>query len=105
VPYDAAWPTRAAGELRRLADALGPVARRLEHAGSTAVPGLAAKPILDLQLSVDEIDDQTRYVTAIERLGYLLGEDPASPDHHFFGMPRRTAALASPARVRHGERA
>jgi GrpB-like predicted nucleotidyltransferase (UPF0157 family) len=87
VPYDPAWPTRATGELRRLADALGAVARRLEHVGSTAVPGLAAKPIVDLQLSVDEIDDQTLYVTAIERLGYVFGEDPASPDYHFFGKP------------------
>jgi GrpB-like predicted nucleotidyltransferase (UPF0157 family) len=105
VPYDPAWPTRATGELRRLADALGAVARRLEHVGSTAVPGLAAKPIVDLQLSVDEIDDQTLYVTAIERLGYVFGEDPASPDYHFLRKARRTAALASPARVRHGERA
>lgn len=87
MPYDPAWPTRAAAELQRLADALGPVARRLEHVGSTAVPGLAAKPILDLQLSVDEIDDQKHYVTAIERLGYVFGEDPASSDYHFFGKP------------------
>ena len=52
VPYDPSWPALADAELQRLADALGPVARRLEHVGSTAVPGLAAKPVIDLQVSV-----------------------------------------------------
>jgi GrpB-like predicted nucleotidyltransferase (UPF0157 family) len=52
VEYDPAWAAQAHEELRRLKEALGPVAVRLEHVGSTAVPGLAAKPILDLQLSV-----------------------------------------------------
>jgi GrpB-like predicted nucleotidyltransferase (UPF0157 family) len=87
VPYDPAWPTLAADELRRLAHALGPVATRLEHVGSTAVPGLAAKPIIDLQLSVDRIGEQSRYVAPLERLGYMLAEDRASPDCRFFGKP------------------
>lgn len=58
---------RADAELRRIRHALGDVAVRLEHVGSTAVPGLAAKPILDLQLSVAAIEPRARYVEPLER--------------------------------------
>jgi GrpB-like predicted nucleotidyltransferase (UPF0157 family) len=87
VEYDAAWPARAAQELERIGRALGPVAERLEHVGSTAVPGLAAKPILDLQLSVAAIEPRGRYVEPLERLGYLFVPAPESPDYHFFAKP------------------
>jgi GrpB-like predicted nucleotidyltransferase (UPF0157 family) len=60
---------------------------RLEHVGSTAVPGLAAKPILDLQLSVASTEPSAAYVEPLEGLGYLFAPDPASPDFHFFGKP------------------
>ena len=55
--------------------------------GSTAVPGLAAKPILDLQLSVAAIEPRAPYVEALERLGYLFAPAPESPDYHFFARP------------------
>jgi GrpB-like predicted nucleotidyltransferase (UPF0157 family) len=87
VAYDADWPVRAAAELHRIEEALGAVAARLEHIGSTAVPGLAAKPILDLQVSVVAIEQQVGYVGALERLGYLFVAAPQSPDQHFFAMP------------------
>lgn len=61
---------------------------RLEHVGSTAVPGLAAKPVLDLQLSVAEIERTARFLGPLEQLGYLFVPDPASPDYHFFAKPR-----------------
>jgi GrpB-like predicted nucleotidyltransferase (UPF0157 family) len=87
VDYDPAWPGLAGAELLRIGEALGPVAVRLEHVGSTAVPGLAAKPIVDLQVSVDALEPQERYVAPLERLGYLFVPAPESPDHHFFGRP------------------
>jgi len=87
VDYDPAWPALAEQELRHSAEALGDVAVRLEHVGSTAVPGLAAKPILDLQLSVDAIEPAERYVEPLERLGYLFVPAPESPDYHFFAKP------------------
>jgi GrpB-like predicted nucleotidyltransferase (UPF0157 family) len=87
VEHDPEWVVRAQDELRRLTEALGPVAVRLEHVGSTAVPGLAAKPILDLQLSVASIDSSRLYVPPLEGLGYLFVPDPGSPDFHFFGKP------------------
>jgi GrpB-like predicted nucleotidyltransferase (UPF0157 family) len=87
VAYDPAWPAMAAAELRRIKDALGALAVRVEHVGSTAVPGLAAKPIVDLQISVDRVEPRQRYVEPLERLGYLFAPAPESPDHHFFGKP------------------
>jgi GrpB-like predicted nucleotidyltransferase (UPF0157 family) len=87
VAHDPAWPAQAARELQRVRGALGAVAVRLEHVGSTAVPGLAAKPILDLQLSVADVARRELYVEALERLGYLFAEAPESPDLHFFARP------------------
>ncbi|WP_445149403.1 GrpB family protein [Baekduia sp. Peel2402] len=87
VEYDRAWPALAERELRRIEEAVGDAVVRVEHVGSTAVPGLAAKPIVDLQLSVDAIEPQERYVVALVGLGYLFAPAPESPDYHFFGKP------------------
>jgi GrpB-like predicted nucleotidyltransferase (UPF0157 family) len=87
VDYDPEWPARARRELRRIGDALGSVAARLEHVGSTAVPGLAAKPILDLQLSVAAVEPRDAYVGPLEQLGYLFVPAPEAPDYHFFARP------------------
>ena len=87
VEYDSAWPALAEAEMRAIEDALGDIAERVEHVGSTAVPGLAAKPILDLQLSVKAIEPRDRYVGPLERLGYLFVPDPESPDYHLFAKP------------------
>jgi GrpB-like predicted nucleotidyltransferase (UPF0157 family) len=54
VDHDPAWSQRFATHARRIRDALGATARRIEHIGSTAVPGLAAKPIIDILLVVDD---------------------------------------------------
>ena len=87
VDYDPSWPVLAAEELRRIGEALGPAAACLEHVGSTAVPGLAAKPILDLQLSVGGLEPRARYVEPLERLGYMFVPAPEAPDYHFFAKP------------------
>jgi GrpB-like predicted nucleotidyltransferase (UPF0157 family) len=87
VEYDPAWAESAGGEMARIVGAVGEAVVRLDHVGSTAVPGLAAKPIVDLQLSVADIDARSLYVGALEGLGYLFAPDPASPDFHFFGLP------------------
>lgn len=87
VEHDRRWAERAAVELSRVERALGRLATRLEHVGSTAVPGLAAKPILDLQISVTAMDPRTAYLEPLERLGYLFVPDPDSPDFHLFAKP------------------
>jgi GrpB-like predicted nucleotidyltransferase (UPF0157 family) len=87
VDYDPAWPELAAAEMARVEAALGELAVRTEHVGSTAVPGMAAKPIVDLQVAVAEIRPTDPYAGPLEGLGYLFAPDPDSPDFHFFGKP------------------
>ncbi len=53
--YDPAWPTAFQAEARRIEETVGPIAMRIEHIGSTSVPGLAAKPIIDIQVSVWQV--------------------------------------------------
>ncbi|MCX4834164.1 GrpB family protein [Streptomyces sp. NBC_01016] len=72
VAYDPAWPVAFERERRRIVDAVGPVVRRVDHVGSTAVPGLVAKPIIDIDLSVPDADGEDAYLPALERVGYVL---------------------------------
>jgi GrpB-like predicted nucleotidyltransferase (UPF0157 family) len=87
VDYDPAWPQLAAAEIGRIEAALGALAARVDHVGSTAVPGMAAKPIVDLQASVTAIEATERYAAPLAALGYLHAPDPDSPAFHFFGKP------------------
>jgi GrpB-like predicted nucleotidyltransferase (UPF0157 family) len=70
-PYDPDWPTMFAAEKTRLEQALGARARRIEHHGSTAVPGLAAKPIIDIQVSVEALERLDVFIAALSPLGYV----------------------------------
>src|SRR5262245_48199366 len=87
VDYDPKWPAMLEIEKRRLHDALGDVAVRIEHIGSTAVPGLAAKPIIDIDVYVRAIEPMARYREPLEALGYVFKFDPETPRLHFFGYP------------------
>ena len=72
VDYDEAWPGRFEVERTRIDQALANVPHRVVHVGSTAVRGLSAKPIVDLQLSVSEVEDEGSYLPALETAGYVL---------------------------------
>lgn len=72
VPYDPGWPDRFVALRDRLAAALGPVARRIDHIGSTAVPGLAAKDVIDIQVAVPDQADLDAYRGPIESTGIGL---------------------------------
>jgi GrpB-like predicted nucleotidyltransferase (UPF0157 family) len=87
VPYDDGWPRRFALESERLWRALAAVATRIDHVGSTAVPGLAAKPIIDIQVSVSSLEPVDAYIRPLEALGYLYVFNPEMPDFPFFGKP------------------
>lgn len=82
VPYDPAWPLRF-GELEaRIREALGPAALDVEHMGSTAVPGLAAKPVIDIDLTVADPTLEGAYVPALEAIGYVLAlREPSWHQH------------------------
>lgn len=86
--YDARWPDRFASEAARIAPALGERALRLEHVGSTSVPGLAAKPVVDILLEVSDSSDEAAYVPALESAGYVLRiREPAWHGHRLFKRP------------------
>jgi GrpB-like predicted nucleotidyltransferase (UPF0157 family) len=84
--YDPAWPARFELERERIARALGATALRIEHVGSTAVPGLAAKPIVDIVVAVDDPADGS-IVAAMEAAGYELRV--REPGHRMFRTPER----------------
>lgn len=71
VPYDPAWPHRFQTLAGRLREALGPVAVRIDHIGSTSVPGLAAKPIVDVQISVAAFEPLDAFRLPLERVGLV----------------------------------
>lgn len=78
VRYDLAWPGRFNQLATQLRSALGATARRIDHIGSTAVPGLDAKPVIDIQISVGDLEPVNDYGVALASLGYVFR--PNNPD-------------------------
>lgn len=88
VDYDPRWPTLFGVEATRVAEALGSLARAVEHYGSTSVPGLAAKPILDLIVGTDQFGDPAPFTTRLEPLGYEYAHWAGVAGHQVFGRGR-----------------
>jgi GrpB-like predicted nucleotidyltransferase (UPF0157 family) len=70
APYDSAWPSTFVAEAERISRAFGEHALRIEHVGSTSVPGLAAKPVIDIQVSVLSLEPRAYYQRLLVDLGY-----------------------------------
>jgi len=70
--YNPLWPVLFNQEATRIRNALGNRARQIHHVGSTAIPGLCAKPIIDILLVVADASDELAYVSDLELLGYTL---------------------------------
>jgi GrpB-like predicted nucleotidyltransferase (UPF0157 family) len=88
VDADPAWPRLFAREASRICEALGERVLLLEHVGSTAVPGLAAKPRIDILLVVADSADEPAYVPALEGAGYMLRiREPDWYQHRVFKGP------------------
>ena len=97
APYDPAWPAWYEAEAAKIRAALGERALMLEHVGSTSIPGIPAKPVLDVLLAVADSADEAAYVPALVAHGYRLhirepdweqhrllkGQDPAVNLHVF----------------------
>jgi GrpB-like predicted nucleotidyltransferase (UPF0157 family) len=85
VDYDRDWPLRFRREEDKIRAALGDAAMQIEHAGSTSVPGLAAKPIIDIVLVVADSADEDAYVPALEAAGYVMRiREPDWFEHRMF---------------------
>lgn len=93
VPYDPAWPAGFDCEAARLREALGPAILDVEHVGSTAVPGLAAKPIIDMMLVVEDFDAARPLVRVIEELGYWYCGENGIPRRHYFTREDQSGAV------------
>lgn len=72
VDYDPEWPERFGRLTQFIRHAVGSKALSVEHIGSTAVPGLAAKPIIDILLTVHDVADEAGYVAPLEGAGFVL---------------------------------
>jgi GrpB-like predicted nucleotidyltransferase (UPF0157 family)/enamine deaminase RidA (YjgF/YER057c/UK114 family) len=87
VPYDPAWPAAFGAEASRIRRVLGAMALRIDHHGSTAVPGLAAKPIIDIQVSVASLQPLTAFVAPLATIGYTHVPHPDDAICPFFHRP------------------
>ncbi len=86
--YDPDWPRLFDREAARIRSILGDRVVRLEHVGSTSVPGLAAKPIIDIVLAVPDSSDESTYLPALEAAGYVLRiREPEWFEHRVFKGP------------------
>jgi GrpB-like predicted nucleotidyltransferase (UPF0157 family) len=88
--YDPDWPKKFEQHSKRIADALGDTALRIEHIGSTSVPGLAAKPIIDILVVVQNSADESAYLAQLEAAGYVLRvREPEWNEHRMFRTPEK----------------
>jgi len=90
APYDPAWPDLFAREEARIRSLLGGRIVRLEHTGSTSVPGLSAKPIIDITMLVADVSAEDAWIPDLEAGGYRLvirEREPDWYDHRVFKGP------------------
>jgi len=76
APYDQDWPRQFDAEAETLGAALGALALRIEHVGSTSIFGLEAKPIIDIQISVASLERLEAFATALASVDYVHVPDP-----------------------------
>ncbi|MPZ98769.1 MAG: GrpB family protein [Dehalococcoidia bacterium] len=91
VPYHPAWPAAFEAYAAEMRDACGDLLVTVEHIGSTAVPGLDAKPVIDLMPGVANHEDARRCIEPLERLGLRYRGENGIPLRYYFndGVPRR----------------
>ena len=87
VEHDPAWPAAYERERALIARALGDHMLGIEHVGSTAVPGLGAKPIIDITVGVRDLADGERCVGPLEELGYEYRGEAGIPGRLYFSKP------------------
>jgi GrpB-like predicted nucleotidyltransferase (UPF0157 family) len=94
VDYQPGWVDRFEAERTRIRSALDERALQIEHIGSTSVPGLAAKPIIDICLVVADSSDEASYLPDLESAGYELRvREPDWHEHRMFRTPERDVHL------------
>lgn len=90
VSYDPDWPRQFQRHAARIVEALGDMAWRIEHIGSTSVAGLGAKPIIDILVVVDNPANEGLYLPRMLAAGYELRvREPDFEEHRMFRTPER----------------
>lgn len=84
IAYDPSWPALFQALAVDLRGALGSVARRIDHIGSTSIPGLAAKPVIDIQISVGSFKPVAAFRIPLEGLGYRFRADNRERTKRYF---------------------
>lgn len=93
-PYQESWPETFIQVASRIESALDSSALKLEHVGSTSVPGLAAKPIIDVLLEVSDPSDEAAYVPQLESLGFvLIFRQPKWHGHRFLAISEQETEI------------
>jgi GrpB-like predicted nucleotidyltransferase (UPF0157 family) len=87
IAHGERWPTLFAAQASALRESLADAALRIDHIGSTAVPGLAAKPIIDVQISVAAFEPLDAFRAPLERLGYVFRADNTERTKRYFREP------------------
>lgn len=94
VDYDQSWPAQFEAHQTTIRAALGAVALAIHHIGSTSVPGLAAKSVIDIMLVVANSADEPSYVPALEAAGYVLRiREPEFDEHRMLWTPEQDMHL------------
>lgn len=87
IEYDPIWPDKFSRVYQRIQRALGDRALAIEHIGSTSVPGLPAKAVIDIDLVIADPTHEVEYVPALEAAGFqFVFREPFWYDHRFFGL-------------------
>lgn len=84
LPYQSGWKELYAREAERLLGAFGEQVLGIEHIGSTSIPGMMAKPIIDIMLAVESMRQATELIPAVEALGYIYRPLDIIPERRFF---------------------
>lgn len=90
VDYNANWSNQYEQEKQQVLLALGNTVTNIQHIGSTSVPGLAAKPVIDMLLGLSQIPPLPKQISNLEAIGYRYYGELGIPGRHYFrkGMPR-----------------
>ena len=102
APYDPAWPDAFERERAAILGALGDLVFAIEHVGSTSVPGLGAKPIIDIMIGLRGLADHARCVPPLQAVGYLHKGEHGIPGRHYFRRPVRGPRTHQIHMVEHG---
>ncbi len=87
VPYQSDWPEKFAIEKENLKKVFGEAALEIEHIGSTSIPGLAAKPIIDIVVMIEDYRQAARFAPLLANIGYVVQPASTERDYYIKGMP------------------